>query len=208
MPTAHLYTRVSTDKQDTASQMNQLQDLIATLPHARLVWYQDELSGSTPWAERKLGQILTAAAPGDYVLVSEVSRIARSTLGVLSFLQAAQERQLTVIAARNKLTLDGSLPSKITITVLALASEIERDLLRERTRAALAQRRAQGQALGRPPGSKSESKLAPQLAEIERCLAARVSKRSIARLLRVSPNTLYRYLRDKGLHTTPQEDPL
>lgn len=202
--TNHLYTRISTDKQDHASQCEQLNACLATLPPGRAEWYRDTASGSTPWRERLLGHILDTAAPGDCIIVSEVSRIARSTLGVLSFLQLAQERDLTVIAAKNKLRLDGSLPSKITVTVLALAAEIERDLLRERTTAALLARRQRGLPLGRPVGSRSQSKLDDRKDEITACLKAKVSKRGIARLLAVSPNTLYRYLASNP-HTTPPD---
>lgn len=202
--TNHLYTRISTDKQDHASQCAQLNACLATLPPGRCEWYRDTASGSTPWKERLLGHIIQTATPGDCILVSEVSRIARSTLGVLSFLQLAQERAVTVIAAKNKLRLDGSLPSKITVTVLALAAEIERDLLRERTTAALLARKQRGLPLGRPVGSRSQSKLDQRKDEIHACLKARVSKRGIARLLAVSPTTLYRYLASATLTPTQE----
>jgi DNA invertase Pin-like site-specific DNA recombinase len=147
------------------------------------------------WQHRKLAGILEVSAPGDTIVVSEISRIARSTVGVLTFLQAAASRSVVVVAVRNRLALDDSLHSKITVTVLALAAEIERDLLRERTKAALAARREKGLPLGRPVGSRSPSMLAEKAADIERMLSAKVSKRAIARVLGCSPSTLYAFLR-------------
>jgi DNA invertase Pin-like site-specific DNA recombinase len=195
--TIRLYVRVSTDHQDTDGQNGSLIAFLAANPPDTERWYQDTASGSVPWTKRQLGQALADAEPGDTIAVSEISRIARSTLGVLSFLQAAAEKQVTVIATRNKLQLDGTLPSKITITVLALAAEIERDLLRERTRAALAARKAAGVKLGRPTGSRSPSKLLAKREDITRLLAARVPKRAIARVLDCAPGTLYAYLRSQ-----------
>jgi DNA invertase Pin-like site-specific DNA recombinase len=195
--TIRLYLRVSTDPQDFQSQTQQLGDWLTQQPLTHTVRYEDTASGSVPWKQRLLGKAIADAAPGDTIAVSEVSRIARSTLGVLSFLQTAAELEVTVIAARNKLTLDGSLPSKITVTILALAAEIERDLLRERTRQALAARKAAGVRLGRPPGSRSLSKLDAKAEDVQRLLDAHVSKRAIARLLECAPGTLYAYLRSR-----------
>src|SRR4030095_3289568 len=57
--------------------------------------------------------------------------------------------------AKQQMVLDGSLPSRITATVLGLAAEIEREFIALRTREALAKRRADGKPLGRPKGKPS-----------------------------------------------------
>jgi DNA invertase Pin-like site-specific DNA recombinase len=126
-------------------------------------------------------------------------------LGVLSFLQAAATRHVTVIAARNKLVMDESLHSKITVTVLALAADIERQLLRERTKAALDARRKAGLPMGRPRGSKSGSMLDSRKAEIFKCLKANVSKRAIARLMGCAPGTLYAFLSESGVQLSAED---
>lgn len=188
------YLRISTDQQDHASQLAQI-DRWATIAEAHpLAYVTDSASGSKPWQDRKLSAVLEASAPGDRIVVSEISRIARSTVGVLTFLQQAAARQVTVIAVQNKLALDDSMHSKITVTVLALAAEIERDLLRSRTKAALEARRSAGLPLGRPRGSKSAKILEPRRADIQNLLAAKVSKRAIARVMGCAPSTLYAFL--------------
>lgn len=200
-----VYLRLSTERQDEASQMQQVSDYLQREQHAPTVIVKDYASGGQPWTKRKLSTMLNDAGEGDTIIVSEVSRIARSTLGVLSFLQAAAERKVVVVAARNKLVMDESLHSKITVTVLALAADIERQLLRERTTAALDARRQAGLPLGRPKGSRSDSILSSRAAEIEKCLKANVPKRSIARLMGCAPGTLYAYLDRLGIKLTDQE---
>lgn len=201
----HAYIRCSTADQDQASQRQQIAEWFGEKsvgPDSETI---DTASGGTPWQKRKIAQVLYTSAPGDYIVVSEISRIARSTLGVLSFLQEAAGKGVSVVAVRSKLVLDDSLHSKITTTILALAAEIERDLLRERTKAALESRRQAGLPLGRPVGSRSGSMLDSRRAEIEKCLKANVSKRSIARLMGCAPGTLYAFLASIGADLTDDE---
>jgi DNA invertase Pin-like site-specific DNA recombinase len=201
----HAYIRCSTDKQDETSQRQQIATYMGGPDTQPDTWTIDTASGGLPWKKRKLSQVLFSAARGDCIIVSEVSRIARSTLGVLSFLEEATACGISVVAVRSKLVLDESLHSKITVTVLALAAEIERDLLRERTRAALDARRQAGLPLGRPVGSRSGSMLDSRRSEIESCLKAGVSKRAIARLMGCSPGTLYAFLGTIGVAITSEE---
>jgi len=195
--TTTAYLRVSTDHQDQASQRHQ----IAVFAEAEKITITSELaeeaSGGTPWRDRAIARLILDGQPGDTVIVSEISRIARSVVGVLTALQAAAERGVTVIAARNRLKMDGSLPAKITITVLALAAEIERDLIRERTKAALQARKERGLPIGRQLGARGTSRLESRQDEIDRALDAKISKRGIARLIGCSPQTLYSYLANR-----------
>lgn len=192
--TVTAYLRVSTDQQDQASQRQQVTTYAtgAGLHITREV--SDTASGSTPWQKRGIAALLAADQRGNTVIVSEVSRIARSVVGVLTALQVAAENGVVVIAAKNKLCLDQSLHAKITITVLALAAEIERDLIRERTKAALQARKASGKPIGRQVGATSASKCEPHRELISRLIHAKTPKRAIARLINVSPQTLYTFL--------------
>lgn len=197
--TYFLYIRCSTEKQDEQSQRQQIYSWLPSSNIPPLTEVIDFASGGRPWQSRKLAGILADAEQGDTIVVSEISRIARSTIGVLTFLQAAADKGVSVVAVRSKLVLDDSLHSKITVTVLALAAEIERDLLRERTKAALDARRQAGLPLGRPVGSRSKSMLDSRGSEIDKCLKAGVSKRAVARLMGCAPGTLYAYLASRGV---------
>lgn len=193
--TIYAYLRCSTVKQDEASQRQIITAALAAWPGQPVEWLADQASGGTPWQERGIARLLDRAAPDDTIIISEVSRIARSTVGVLTFLQAAAERGLRVVAVRSGISLDGSASSKIVVTVLAMAAEIERDLLRERTKAALAARKASGLPIGRQPGALNRTtKLSGRDAEITPLLKAGVSKAAIARILGVSRQTLHAHL--------------
>jgi DNA invertase Pin-like site-specific DNA recombinase len=191
------YLRISTEKQDETSQRQQIAQWEKDTGREIDFFFCDHASGTTPWQKRALAGIVANATPGQTLVVSEISRIARSTVGVLTFLQAAAATGLNVVAIRNGLVLDESMQSKITVTIFALAAEIERDLISERTKAALAARRAAGLPMGRPFGATGRSKLDGKEDEIARCVAAKVSKRAIARMLSCSPQTLYTFMESK-----------
>src|SRR6266852_5194274 len=83
----------------------------------------------------------------------------------------------------------------LTATALGLAAEIERELIAARTREALAKRKAEGQALGRPRGAKNARlKLDEHADAIRRYLDKGISKRSIAKLVGCAESTLYDWL--------------
>lgn len=186
--------RVSTEQQDENSQRAQILAWAARTGRTVERWEADRQSGSIPWQQRGMAATLAQANPGDCIVVSEISRIARSTTGVLTFLEAAVKKGVTVESAKGNLHIDGSLNSKIVVTMLALAAEIERELIKERTTAALRARRAAGLPMGRPIGSKGRSKCLKHADTIEQMRKARVSIRAIARMIECSPTTLYQYL--------------
>ncbi len=194
--TVRAYLRVSTDTQDHASQRSIIDEWEREKQRFSASYVTDHASGSIPWQQRSIAHVLEESEPGDCIVVSEISRIARSILGVLSFLAAASERGVEVVAIRSGITLDNSLSAKVVVTVLALAAEIERDLIRERTKAALQARKAAGLPLGRQRGTRMARLLAPRAKEIAQLLEAKVPKRAICRVLQCSPSTLYAYLKD------------
>ena len=188
------YLRISTDKQDEASQRHIIAGKLGEGVQG-VEWVSDTASGGTAWQQRAIAGILERAASGDRIMVSEISRIARSTVGVLTFLQAAAEKGVTVDAVKSGILLDGSTSSKIVVTVLAMAAEIERDLLRERTKAALDARKARGLPVGRQAGAVGKkNKLDGRMDEIGPLIAAGVAQAAIARVLGVSRQTLHTFL--------------
>lgn len=192
--TIYAYLRVSTDAQDTANQRHGVAEYCLKHGLAPVEWVEDTASGKLDWRKRALGQVIERAKPDDVLVVSEVSRIARSTLGVLEVIEAARKAGLAVHVVKQNLIADGSTQSHITLTVLGLAAQIERELIAARTKEALAKRKAAGHKLGRPAGQSENLKLDPHADTIRDMLGKGVSKRSIARILSVPPSTLYRWL--------------
>ncbi len=80
--------------------------------------------------------------------------------------------------------------TKVMKTIFSLLAELERDLISQRTKQALAAKKAAGAKLGRPVGSTGVSKLDKSRKEIEELLKDRASKSFIARRLKVSRTTL------------------
>ena len=210
----YAYLRVSTDAQDVENQKHGILEYANTHDLGKVIYVEDNASGKLNWTERKLGElILETAAAGDTILFSEFSRIGRSTLQVLEVLKTAVELNIQIHIAKDKIVMDDSIQSTIYATVLGLAAEIERNFITLRTKESLAKRKqeiaekgyflnAKGEkvtSLGRPRGKASVTKLDKREKEIKNYLKKGVSKRSIARIVECAPNTLYTWLKRKGL---------
>jgi len=132
------YLRVSTDQQDVKNQKLGVLDYCNSHGINPLEFREDTESGKIPWRERTIGTILEKAVRGDVIVVSEVSRLGRSTLQVLEILETAAQKGVCVHIAKNRMIMDGSLQTTITATILGLASQIEREFISARTKEALA----------------------------------------------------------------------
>ena len=154
------YARVSTDEQDSRSQMTGIEELLAKKgvePHdAKCVrWIADEgVSGVVEWRKRGLGKALRLAKAGDTIIASEISRLARSLGQLFDFVGACHDKSVTVETVKDGWRLDNTMQSKMVMVFMGMAAEMERDLLVQRTREGLARARRDGKKLGRPKGSK------------------------------------------------------
>jgi DNA invertase Pin-like site-specific DNA recombinase len=194
------YLRVSTDQQDLDNQRHGVIEYARKNNLDPLVYFEDTVSGKKSWRDRDLGKLIDRSKPNDVLLVSEISRLARSTLQVLEILQECTKKELIVHVAKSNMIMDGSLNSRITAVVLGLAAEIEREFISARTTEALARRKAEGKPIGRPLGSHNHSKkLDKYTAEIKEMLAKNVHKTSICRMYGVSPQTLYTWMQENDL---------
>lgn len=192
----YAYLRVSTDRQDIANQRHGILEYANASGLAPVQFVEDAASGRLAWRKRALGHLLCdSAVAGDVIIFAEISRMARSTLQVLEVLELSMQRELHIHIAKQRMILDDSLNSRIAATVLGLAAEIERELIAERTREALAKRQAEGKPLGRPKGvANAQLKLDMYADEIRDYLAKGISKRSIAKLVGCAESTLYDWL--------------
>lgn len=197
--TTFAYLRVSTDLQDVQNQKHGVLEYANHHGFASMQFVEDAVSGKKPWRERALGHILTQAQEGDTVIISEVSRLARSTLQVLEILQHCTESQINLHIAKNNMVFDNSMQSKITATVLGLAAEIERQFISDRTKEALAARKAAGMKLGRPVGKAEKLKLDVHREKIQSYINLGVSKTAIAKILGCPRSTLYDYCKARKI---------
>lgn len=188
------YLRISTTQQDLENQKLGVLEYANQKGLVPLKIVTDEISTRTGWQERSLGQMLKDANAGDVLIVSEISRLARSTLQVLEILELSAKKRISVHVVKNGLVMDGSIQATITATILGLAAQIEREFISLRTREALTRRRESGLPMGRPKGQAEQVKLDQHRDVINLYLKKGINKRSIAKIIECSPTTLYSWL--------------
>lgn len=196
----YCYLRVSSDSQDVESQKIGIVEFLKQRELEAGEWVADEgVSGAVDWRKRGIGRIIAKAKPGDTLVFSEISRIARRLVLVLEVIKACSEKGVKIYTVKDRYVLEDTIQSKVLITVMGLAAEIERDLLRQRTREGLKRAVANGKTLGRPRGAKTDPALRKLHGSEDRIVQLRgrgVSFNGVARLLKVHRNTLARYIRE------------
>lgn len=195
------YLRVSTNVQDLGSQK------LAILDFARKEGFGidefDEITISSRRSQQRdqLLDTIQGLNKGDRLVVSELSRLGRSLGQVIAIVDSLVKRKIRFIAIKEGIRFEGkqTLQSKVMVTLFALFSEVERDLISERTKEGLASAKANGKLLGRPKGSLGRSKLEGREQEIQMLLVKGVSKASIAKITDVSRTNLLHFIRTRQL---------
>ncbi|HAJ27981.1 MAG TPA: resolvase [Syntrophus sp. (in: bacteria)] len=201
------YVRVSTDVQDVENQRLEILKLANDKDLGKVLMVDEVVSGRKPWHERSIGPILDEMQKGDILIVAEMSRLGRSMLEIMEILATCARLGIRVYAAKGNWALDGTLQSKIMAMVLAMAAEIERDLISQRTRSALATKKSQGVILGRPKGP-GKSKLDDQAEKIRELLDLHVPQTRIAEIHGTTPGNLAHWMKKRkipGHRSKPQQ---
>jgi DNA invertase Pin-like site-specific DNA recombinase len=198
MAKAVAYIRVSTDKQDVENQKMEILNLSNEKDLGKVRFVEETVSGRKSWRDRLLAREIDAMTAGDTLVVSELSRLGRSMLEIMEILSEATRRKIRIYASKGSWALDGSIQSKMVATCFALASEIERDLISQRTRAALATKKAIGIKLGRPEGP-GKSKLDAHESEIRELLDLGIKKNRLAEKLGTTPANLRHWMKKRGI---------
>lgn len=117
-------------------------------------------------------------------MVTELSRLGRSTSEVIDLVNRLTKRNVRLIICKQNLDISQQdINSKVSLTFFALFSDLERDLISLRTKEALASKKRQGQILGKPKGTIQKSKFDKHLEKIEELLGYGLSVRKIAKVL-------------------------
>ena len=157
------YIRVSTNKQTTENQRWEIEKYC--LKNNLIVdkWVEETISATQDIKKRKLGKLIKKLHTNDIVIASELSRLGRKLLEVMAILHHCMNTEATVITIKDNFRLDAGIQSKVLAFAFGLAAEIERNLISQRTKEALAARKDKGMKLGRPFGAKnSKLKLSGQ----------------------------------------------
>ncbi|MES2206357.1 MAG: recombinase family protein [Pseudomonadota bacterium] len=195
------YLRVSTGNQEINNQRLAILDYAHRHQLQINEFLEVQVSSRKSLKERGIDGLFAGLQAGDLLLVSELSRLGRSLGQIIHIVDDLIKKQIRFIAIKENIQLNGQqdMQTKVMITLFGLFSEIERDLISERTREGLVAARAKGHLLGRPKGSRSPSKLDGKEAEIRMFLAKKVSKASIAKILEVSRTTLQHFIKSRKL---------
>jgi DNA invertase Pin-like site-specific DNA recombinase len=199
------YLRVSTDQQDLNHQKLEILEF-ARRQGLRVDEYVEiAISSGKTSQQRRIDELVQRLDETDTLIVTELSRLGRSTAEVIALVNALLQRHIRVITLKQNLDIDRQdMNAKIIITLFSLFAELERDLISLRTREALAAKKAQGQRLGKPRGALQKSKFDKDVARIKELLGYGLSVRKIAKVLGCSSHiALNTYINKRGLQHTP-----
>lgn len=194
------YVRVSTDKQTVENQRFEINRFCAEKGIKIDRWIEETISGTASVEERKLGRLMNRLSKGDVLICAEISRLGRNLLMIMSILNYCMNNGVQVWTIKDNYRLGDDIHSKVLAFAFGLSAEIERNLISQRTKEALARKKAEGVILGRPKGSRSKNKkLSGKENEIRELLDRRVSKSAIARKYRVHRITLNTFIKESVL---------
>lgn len=194
------YIRVSTDKQTVENQRYEINQFCSK--HTFIVdkWIEETISGSKSVDDRKLGKLLKKMKKEDILICSELSRLGRNLLMIMGVLNECMNRDIQVWTIKDNYRLGSDINSKVLAFAFGLSAEIERNLISQRTKEALARKKAEGVILGRPKGSRSIStKLTGHEKKIKDLLDRKVSYSAIGRILGVHRLTVSSFANNNGL---------
>src|ERR671939_331444 len=194
------YIRVSTDKQTTENQRFE----ILKFAHEKKLsigrWIEETVSSTRKLSDRKLGALISRMGEEDILIVSELSRLGRSLLEVMSILHTLMEKDVKVFTTKERYELGNNISSKVLAFAFSLSAEIERSMISSRTKEALARKRSEGKRLGRPTGRLSQTtKLTGKDAIIQDYIKREIPQTVMAKLLQVNRLTLRHYIRSRKL---------
>ena len=192
------YIRISTGKQDTENQRFEILKYANENKLGSVEFLEETISGRKSWKDRKVGTLVQELQKGDILIITELSRLGRSMLEVMELLSILLRNGVELHVVKNKQVLKDDLHSKVFAMAFSIAAEIERELISQRTKEALARRKAEGKPIGRPKGSFSSS-LDKHREQIEEFLRKGVSISSIAKILEVPYGRLWDYVKRRGL---------
>jgi DNA invertase Pin-like site-specific DNA recombinase len=164
------YIRVSTDKQTVENQRFEIKRFCKREKLPVATWIEEKISGTREPGKRRLGILLNDVQQGDLIICSELSRLGRSFFMIMSILSDCMTRGVKIWTIKENYRLDDDIQSKVLAFAFGLAAEIERNLISQRTKEALARCKSEGKTLVRRPGKAVNVKLSGHEKEIRKML--------------------------------------
>ncbi|MDG3003163.1 recombinase family protein [Paludisphaera mucosa] len=189
---AGLYARVSThDQQTLGLQSEAMATYIENRGWVAATQIEDVGSGSKERPGRKSLLMAARRREVDVIVVWRLDRWGRSVADLMTTLRDLTELGIGFVSLTEALDLTTS-AGRATAGMLAIFAEFEREILRERVRAGIAQARKEGRRHGRPRTASLKSE------EVLRLKAERVSHSEIARRVGIGRSSVRRILEEAG----------
>ena len=178
------YLRTSTNQQDVNLQKLEILEFARHRDLNIDDFVEVIISSRRNTKQRRIDELVAKLSESDTLIVTELSRLGRSTSEVIQLINELLQRHIRVIIIKQNLDIaQHDMNSKIIVTLFSLFAELERDLISLRTKEALAKKKAQGVQLGKPKGTIQASKFDKDRERIEELLKLGLSVRKIAKLL-------------------------
>lgn len=151
------YIRVSTEKQTVENQKHEILDYANKHNLGKVNFIEINMSSKKSTKDRKIDELISTLKSEDTLIVSELSRLARSLSGLFSIVNTLIDNGVKLIAIKQNMLLDknniNDMQNKVMLTMFSLMSELERDFISARTKEALKARKEAGMILGKPTGT-------------------------------------------------------
>ncbi len=192
------YIRVSSDKQTVENQRFEINKFCKQEKINIDDWIEETISGVKSYNKRQLGILLKRIQKDDLIICAELSRLGRNLYMIMEILNICMSKECRVWTIKDNYRLGDDIQSKVLAFAFGLSAEIERNLISQRTKEALARKKTEGIVLGRPKGKKNslnKYKLSGKENLIRSLLQTGISKRKIAKICKVDRNTLARFVK-------------
>ena len=192
------YIRVSTDKQTVENQRFEINQFAIKNNLVIEKWIEETISGTKEVDKRTLGKLLKKTKKDDILICSELSRLGRSLFMIMEVLNFCMKKEVQIWTIKDNYRLGEDIQSKVLAFAFGLSAEIERNLISQRTKEALARKKAEGVILGRPVGKKSSKvKLSGKELQVKKLLDKNVSYSAIGRILGVNRITVTKFAKER-----------
>lgn len=178
------YARVSSEQQSLNRQLDQLKKYGVDTKNI----YNEKITG-TKKDRPELLKLLGYARPGDVIVITDLTRLSRSTKDLISLSEQLKDKGIELVSLKE--TIDTTTATgKMMFGMLSVLAQFERDQISERTKEGLNSARARGKVGGRPAVDKKSIDNALMLYD-----AGNISIKDICTMCSLSKNTLYNYIR-------------
>ena len=201
IPLFYGYARVSTSLQSLQNQRHEIFEYAHRNNMLIDYIFEVEISSTKNKKQRLIDCVLNKLNQGDVLIVTKLDRLGRSTIEVLQIIEEIKNKGIILHIIKDGLVIDGNISNSINDMMLTLLSgfaQMERDFISERTKSALAQRKAQGVKLGRKKGTVVKSIYDEHVEKIKDLLNKKVTISNISKIIGIgSRQSLNNYIKSR-----------